>query len=686
MKTIRLLAVILFSLAAATAHAQLVPQLLHYQGRVAVSGTNFTGNGLFKFALVNNTGAVTFWSNDGTSAGGSEPTASVSLPTTNGLYAVLLGDTTIAGMTLAVPVTTFTNMDVRLRVWFSNGSGFQRLTPDQRIAAVGYALVAATVQNGSITAEKLADSAVTTAKLANNAVTSGKIAAGAIEATNIANNSISSDQIADSIALGRSNVAGRLDVFYANTALNQPGISLFGNGSQISTYGSDGLEQIRLWGGSWGEILLFDSSTNNRQAVMLSANSSGGGLLRLYQADGQNGAQLRGDSSGSGRLDLYNTNGAARASLIGQGASGGGQLQLNNATGNSVLELLSYSYGGQLTLRDELGVSAAVVASSSSGGGYQYLYNSDGATGLYLDGDSGGAGYIGIYNTNGGTRVALDGFGSSSGGQATIYAADGSTTVQIYGDNGSGAGQILVNNNVSSTRTTIKGEGAGTGGEIDLADANGTSTLELYGAEDSGTGSAIYMRDASGNKRIELDGDYFSGGRIDLFGTNNLSKISLDSNSSGEGRITCDVLQINGGSDLSEKFDIKSVHQAPQPGMIVCIDSENPGQLVTSTKAYDRTVAGIISGAGGVKPGMLMGQAGTKADGKHPVALTGRVYCYVDADQGAVKPGDMITTSATPGHGMKVKDHAQSHGAVIGKAMSSLEKGRGLVLVLVSLQ
>ena len=98
-------------------------------------------------------------------------------------------------------------------------------------------------------------------------------------------------------------------------------------------------------------------------------------------------------------------------------------------------------------------------------------------------------------------------------------------------------------------------------------------------------------------------------------------------------------------------------------------------------------MAGVVSGAGGVKSGMLMGQTGTKAAGKHPVALTGRVYCYVDADAGgSVAPGDLITPSSSPGHGMKVTDHVQAQGAIIGKAMSSLTSGKGLVLVLVSLQ
>jgi len=148
------------------------------------------------------------------------------------------------------------------------------------------------------------------------------------------------------------------------------------------------------------------------------------------------------------------------------------------------------------------------------------------------------------------------------------------------------------------------------------------------------------------------------------------------------------VLQITGGSDLSERFDVSGTvgSESMQPGMVVCIDPANPARLMVSTRPYDRTVAGVISGAGGVKPGLLMGQPGTAADGKHPVALTGRVYCLVDASEHPVEPGDLITTSPTPGHGMKAIDRERAHGAILGKAMTPLPKGQGLVLLLVSLQ
>ena len=55
-------------LAALAAPAQ-VPQLINYQGRITVSGANFEGFGLFKFALVNSAGTVNYWSNDGTATG-----------------------------------------------------------------------------------------------------------------------------------------------------------------------------------------------------------------------------------------------------------------------------------------------------------------------------------------------------------------------------------------------------------------------------------------------------------------------------------------------------------------------------------------------------------------------------------------------------------------------------------------
>jgi hypothetical protein len=145
---------ILFSIGAvlgllcSTLHAQ-VPGLINYQGRVVVGTTNFNGTGQFKFALMNNANGQTLWSNDGTSSNGSEPTNAVSIAVSNGLYSVLLGNNSLPNMT-KVPGTVFNNNKVSLRVWFNDGShGSQLLSPDQRIASVGYAFLAAEVGNPS---------------------------------------------------------------------------------------------------------------------------------------------------------------------------------------------------------------------------------------------------------------------------------------------------------------------------------------------------------------------------------------------------------------------------------------------------------------------------------------------------------------------------------------------------------
>jgi len=146
------------------------PGVLNHQGRIAVSGVNYDGTGYFKFALVNADGSATYWSNDGSSTGGSEPTASVTVTVTLGHYALGLGNADLANMT-TVPASVFTDHDdAALRIWFSTDNAtFEQLSPDRPIASAGYALSAGTAQSaaqaqslpaGSVTAEMLADGAV----------------------------------------------------------------------------------------------------------------------------------------------------------------------------------------------------------------------------------------------------------------------------------------------------------------------------------------------------------------------------------------------------------------------------------------------------------------------------------------------------------------------------------------------
>jgi len=144
-------------------------------------------------------------------------------------------------------------------------------------------------------------------------------------------------------------------------------------------------------------------------------------------------------------------------------------------------------------------------------------------------------------------------------------------------------------------------------------------------------------------------------------------------------------LTIRGGADLAEPFNITSGNGEVPQGAVVVIDEQNPGHLKLSDSPYDTRVAGVVSGANGVNPGIQMHQQGLIEGGKN-VALTGRVYVQADASTAAIRPGDMLTTSSTPGYAMKVSDHARAAGAILGKAMTGLSEGKGMVLVLVTLQ
>jgi hypothetical protein len=147
----------------------------------------------------------------------------------------------------------------------------------------------------------------------------------------------------------------------------------------------------------------------------------------------------------------------------------------------------------------------------------------------------------------------------------------------------------------------------------------------------------------------------------------------------------CSSITIEGGADLAEPFNITSRNNAVPQGAVVVIDDQNPGHLKVCDEAYDTRVAGVVSGANGISPGIQMQQQGILEGGKN-VALTGRVYVRADASFGAIRPGDFLTTSTTPGYAMKVTDHAKAEGAILGKAMTGLRNGRGMVLVLVTLQ
>ncbi len=228
---------------------------------------------------------------------------------------------------------------------------------------------------------------------------------------------------------------------------------------------------------------------------------------------------------------------------------------------------------------------------------------------------------------------------------------------------------------------------AGGGTTLMTLSPNGTLTargtesgLNVVNRNDTTQEWALYSRDSGDTGQFAIWNN--ATGDVAAFSPN--GDLYLVGDLTTAGSISTTVLTIRGGADVAEPFEMTKPDEM-EPGSVVIIDEDNAGKLKLSTDANDRRVAGIISGAGGVKPGLRLHQEGV-LEGDHHVALSGRVYVKADASLAAIKPGDLLTTSDTPGHAMKVRDHDKSQGAILGKAMTRLEKGTGLVLVLVTLQ
>ena len=120
-----------------------VPSFISYQGSIWDGGAPYEGTGYFKFAIVDAAGTTSYWSNDGTSISGAEPTTAVSLLVNNGIFNVYLGESLLPNMTQPLNFPIFNDPETFLRVWFSsNNSTWNLLTPDQAIASVPYAMKA----------------------------------------------------------------------------------------------------------------------------------------------------------------------------------------------------------------------------------------------------------------------------------------------------------------------------------------------------------------------------------------------------------------------------------------------------------------------------------------------------------------------------------------------------------------
>lgn len=424
------LAALAFAVTAATAFAQ-VPGIIQYQGRVTSNGTNFTGTGQFKFAIIETiiTGSAV-WNNAGVVDALGEPVKSVPVAVNDGLFIVGLGDTTLGNM-LTIPASVFSYENLKLRIWFSDGVGaFAALSPDQKITSVGFAMMAADVANNVITASKLAPEAVTGDKIAPGSVAGIHLLNQTITGAKIAANTITSTEVADTLLLQRLDLGGPL--WNGTLTLNALGIgeargSLTGDGNgsllnlQFANTTTGAVLSVRSPG---AKLKLWD--VFGAETALLGAGL-GGGELSLFQINGQLGIFLDGDKSIYGNpnpsgaeIEIRNASGALGLLLDGHGTGGGGAIRvMDNASDTATVEILgaeTTTTGGRLTLREADGTSSVIV---------------DAENGL-----NGGA-RVALTTGSGATTVEIDGAETTTtGGLITLRQADGTVTVKLDAESG----------------------------------------------------------------------------------------------------------------------------------------------------------------------------------------------------------------------------------------------------------
>jgi hypothetical protein len=288
---------------------------------------------------------------------------------------------------------------------------------------------------------------------------------------------------------------------------------------------------------------------------------------------------------------------------------------------------------------------------------------------------------IGVW---GGSQTST-GVGGMTG---TAYGVHGVSTTGhgVHGDATGAGGYGVVGTTVDGTNPAVWGENrSNTGGVGVRGDAvagtgvAGVSNSFRGVAGFSTTNAGVYGESAnfdgvfgvSNNKNSAGVSGHNPGGMAGYF----------DGNLVCTGNISCGGDITLTGGDCAEQFQLSGA-AAAEPG-VVMVMNEN-GEVTPSSKAYDRSVVGVVSGAGEFQPAIILDD---RRDGNRAtIALMGRVYCKVDATRAPIKLGDPLTTAERPGHAMKAEQGSRSFGAVIGKALRSIDDGCDLIPVLVALQ
>ena len=358
--------------------------------------------------------------------------------------------------------------------------------------------------------------------------------------------------------------------------------------------------------------------------------------------------------------------------------------------------------------------SDGVVALTSGDGSDGFVAKTSGenSTGVYASttGDSSEGVWIKTTGKDS-PGVSVFTYGDNSDGVTAFTFGDGSTGIGVgtTGVNSTGVGVGTTGDNGLAVYAFTHGEGSegvyvNTTGDNSVgvrADICGKSGLG-FRANTQGDDSPGVFTSTRGDNSFGLSavtsGDLSPGVAVTTSGDDSPGVFAESAKSDGiyaetdrydhkYGVRTLDYMYAaqydTGSSDVAEYFPTP---EDPKPGTVMVIGEDS--KLQSSGKVYDTTVAGIVSTA----PGVSLGTNETGNIGEKLIAVAGRVPCKVDASYAPIEPGDLLTTSDTPGHAMKAQPvviggiEIYRPGTTLGKALEPLDSGTGVIEVLVTLQ
>ena len=203
------------------------------------------------------------------------------------------------------------------------------------------------------------------------------------------------------------------------------------------------------------------------------------------------------------------------------------------------------------------------------------------------------------------------------------------------------------------------------------------------GVGNTSPGAALHVVATTGKAAIFRTNDD-SSNLIEAFGgTGGTNLRFLVDN---DGKVSIDESITIGGADFAESIEVVSDSSLYEPGDVLVIDRKVPNAVDLSATPYSTLVAGVYSTQPGILGGRNLDVGDPTPENTIPMAVVGIVPCKVSAENGPILPGDLLVTSSTSGHAMKGTDPLRLVGAIVGKALQSLQSDRGVISVLVTLQ